>query len=74
MDLTTICVYLDAWPHCGAPVRDVESPAKTYFHQYLQHTQKFQAFIVNILAIILSIYLVLTTIQKLQFDLLAKNL
>ena len=26
--------------HRGAPVRDVESPEKTYFHQYLQHKQK----------------------------------
>ena len=35
-----LCLIRCLAVHRGAPVRDVESPAMTYFHQYLQHTQK----------------------------------
>ena len=35
-----LCLFRCLAVHRGAPVSDVESPAKTYFHQYLQHTRK----------------------------------
>ena len=35
-----LCLCICLAVHRGAPVSDVESPAKTYFHQYLQHTRK----------------------------------
>jgi hypothetical protein len=35
-----LCLLRCLAVHRGAPVRDVESPAKTYFHQLLQHKQK----------------------------------
>jgi hypothetical protein len=35
-----LCLFRCLAVHRGAPVSDVESPAKTYFHQYLQHTTK----------------------------------
>ena len=34
-----LCLLRCLAVHRGAPVRDVESPTKTYFHQYLQHKQ-----------------------------------
>ena len=35
-----LCLCICLAVHRGAPVSDVESPAKTYFHQCLQHTRK----------------------------------
>ena len=35
-----MCLFRCLAVHRGTPVRDVESPTKTYFHQYLRHTQK----------------------------------
>jgi hypothetical protein len=36
-----LCLLRCLAVHRGAPVRDVESPEKTYVHQYLQHKQKY---------------------------------
>jgi hypothetical protein len=35
-----LCLLRCLAVHRGAPVRDVKSPAKTYFNHYLQHKQK----------------------------------
>ena len=35
-----LCLFRCLILHRGAPGRDVESPAKTYFHQYLKNKQK----------------------------------
>ena len=35
-----LCLFRWLAVHRGAPVSDVESPAKTYVQQYLQHTRK----------------------------------
>jgi hypothetical protein len=35
-----LCLLRCLVVHRGAPVRDVESPTKTYVHQYLQHKEK----------------------------------
>ena len=54
-----LCFFRCLAAHRGAPVKDVEVPAKTYYHQYLQYRQMaskdFQSVCLDDLMVLLSI-------------------
>ena len=60
-----LCLFRCLAVHRGVPVRDVESQAKTYFHQYLQHTQKSpnKFIITKVQCISISVKTILATLK-----------